>query len=151
MYTEALKNVNGKAQWVNVDNWRVNQYYNKNEDNGERPYNIIELYGDRDYTLFSILADVRNYSNNKSISSPKGIPNDVTKEVKEEYERWDGDGHSHSWFTLKELMKYKDSTTVKHSGLISQDQAYELDNYDIKPTSWCQGASDSFNDDISPI
>ncbi len=61
----------------------------------------------RNYTLFGILADVRNYSNNvKPIDLPRGLPNDVSFEVKRQSDQEGLDGHSHSWFTLRELLAY---------------------------------------------
>lgn len=72
------------------------------------------FYHDRNYTLFSILADVRNSRNPelKSISEPRGIPSDCSPEVKSIIKRWDCDGHSHSHFTAAELMAF--DWTQKH-------------------------------------
>lgn len=53
-----------------------------------------------------------------------------------------GDGHSHSWFTLAELKSFQaKQPKVKHSGLISPEQARLLDEEGISPTIWCQGSS----------
>lgn len=62
---------------------------------------------DRNYMLFSVLADVRNYSDRvKPIDLPRGLPDDVSLEVKRKSD-YDGvDGHSHSWLTLRELLDY---------------------------------------------
>lgn len=40
------------------------------------------------------------------ISEPRGLPEDVTAEVKEASDRWGVDGHSHSWVILAELLAY---------------------------------------------
>ena len=101
LYTERKRSVKGKTQWVNVDYWKKNPYYG--DDEYEREYELIPAYRHRNYFLFSILADVRNYSNNIPISKPKGLPEDVSDEVRAESERWGSDGHSHSYFTLLEL------------------------------------------------
>lgn len=58
----------------------------------------------RQYGLFGWLADVRNYSHMQPISIPRGIPRDLSPEVKAEVVSWDADGHSHSWLSLKELL-----------------------------------------------
>ena len=67
----------------------------------------MDLHGERNYDLFAVLADVRNYDNVEYIEDPRGIPNDCTEYVALEYERWDIDAHSASWFTLRELIEFK--------------------------------------------
>jgi len=61
---------------------------------------------DRDYNLFSRLANVRNPKDEhwvEPISEPRGLPEDVTKSTKlcSDYE--DTDGHSHSWIDADEI------------------------------------------------
>lgn len=86
------------------------------KDNDEwKTTEILDI--DRNYTLFGILAGVRD-GTYKTISEPKGLPKDdpsiVVDEVKFlhlDYEGiedrfWLGD-HSHSYLTAKELLKYK--------------------------------------------
>ena len=62
----------------------------------------------RNYTLFAILADVRNGGNIIPISQPKGLPKNVSKALKKVSDDWGVDGHSHSYFTLEELLEYDD-------------------------------------------
>jgi hypothetical protein len=70
----------------------------------------------RNYSVFGFLADVRNYSDCKPLSQPKGFPqdsewlNEIHKKDKDltnlRYYLEDGDYHSHSFFTLKELVDF---------------------------------------------
>ena len=56
---------------------------------------------ERDYWWFGLLADVRTvwgYS-----FQPKGIPEELSTEVKKIFDQWDCDGHSHSYLTRAEL------------------------------------------------
>lgn len=53
----------------------------------------------RHYGFFAALAGVRGFG-----PEPKGLPDDVSPYVKEEAERWDGDGHSHSWYSAEEFV-----------------------------------------------
>lgn len=70
-----------------------------------------EIDIDRSYYLFSVLADVRNYREPiKPISKPRGTPDDVGYGHKELVEKWEGDGHSHSWVSFIELKNYKEPT-----------------------------------------
>lgn len=64
---------------------------------------VPEEFNIRNYSTFSILAGVRSSFNTKPISEPKGISEDASKETKTDIEKWDGDGHSHSYLTLNKL------------------------------------------------
>lgn len=92
---ELLENEPTKFRWVSVDKW--------NYDGDGWRTNWQDLYYDeRNYQLFSILADVRgDYS---PIVEPRGIPEDASTGYKYMCDRWDGDAHSHSYYTLTELL-----------------------------------------------
>ena len=142
-YVEVKRNVNSLEKWTTADYYKKNRYYADYPDEGKQ-YEVVHIYDDRNYGLFSLLADVRNYSNNEPISQPKGLPEDCCDEIRKESDDYGCDGHSHSYFTLKELKDYANNhRTIKRSGLISQKQAYDLDNNNIKPDSWCQGTNQS--------
>lgn len=99
IHTEVLKEINGTENWVNGD------FYRKNPDRSfpfsEVEFEKVEVFGGRDYRLFAILADVRSDGNNPCISQPKGLPGDVTEEIKAEADDWGIDGHSHSFLSLE--------------------------------------------------
>lgn len=87
--------------------WRCGDYFRLDNPLAEEP-NIkrIELYSSRNYDLFAVLADVRNYDYMEYISDPKGLPWDVTEYVKRDYRAWGNDAHSCSYLTLRELIDY---------------------------------------------
>lgn len=59
---------------------------------------------ERWYTLFAIMANVRNEDQTYTpISMPKGLPNDLSFETAFCYEWEKGDAHSESWFGSKEI------------------------------------------------
>ena len=122
--------------WTNADYMRINPY----REEIEEPYLIpIPLYESRDYTLFATLANVRNYGGTPYICEPRGMPEDVTDNTYCEIKRWGEDGHSHSYFTLKELIDFANKNLpIKHSGLITTEDAKLLDENDMLPVSWCQ-------------
>lgn len=82
-------------------------------------------YVGRNYVLFSVLADVRNerktsnifdstmeYEERDSIdpiAMPRGVPENASKAWKREVKRWGRDFHSHSYFTLQELLDAKEA------------------------------------------
>lgn len=93
-------------------------------------------YDGRNYNLFAILADVRNgrgfagsYTGEgfNPIAEPKGIPNDLSPEVTESFHYWEGDGHSHSWFTLQDLLDYDwdQNTKTLKPGMYRMDTPLE--------------------------
>lgn len=56
----------------------------------------------RDYDLFEKMAGVRGDIKN-AIAAPRGIPEDASTMTKFDAERWDSDGHSHSWLSAQEI------------------------------------------------
>ncbi len=58
-----------------------------------------EIYGERNYFVFGKIAGVRS----ESYFSPKGIPDDLSMQIKDQVERYGIDGHSHSWLDIDEM------------------------------------------------
>jgi hypothetical protein len=138
LYTEKKKTINGEEKWVNADYWSINPHFG--EDEYEPELEIISLYSHRNYDLFNILAEVRG--NGPSISPPRGLPNDVSDIVKKESDRWVGDGHSHSYFTLAELKEYyRNNSYTSHNGFLNKRQIKELDEDNITPYNWVEWSS----------
>lgn len=140
MYVEYKTKVNEKEKWVSGDYFKPNPYHGEWE--GEDKLDRMELYGARNYGLFSTLAGVRDYTDAMiPVSDPKGIPEDTCQYIKNENERWGSDGHTHSWLTLSELKKYQEKNLkLKRTGLLSPQQLEDF-NKGILPESWCQGTN----------
>lgn len=138
------RKVDGK--WVTADTWTPDEY-----DAGRMcvPYKT-RLYRDRNYDLFAMLANVRNGygfagcdtgDGFKPLSEPKGLPADVSPEVKAESDHWGVDGHSHSWLTLTELKAYDwHGQKTNHRGYVDQYE-YAAFKDKGKPMAWCGGTS----------
>ena len=95
--SEVLGDVPTKFRWVSADNWQI--------EDGEWQIDWNdEYYGDRNYYMFGVLADVRNDGGVEPIDYPKGIPDDASTGYLYKCEQWDSDAHSHSYFTLDELL-----------------------------------------------
>ena len=102
MQVEYRTKVGGTMQWCDGNLYEVNKFHIKYPD--EPKYIRVHLNNERrNYTLFGLLAGVRNYDI-KPIASPRGFPNDASKPIAEEYDSWGLDAHSASWLTLAELM-----------------------------------------------
>lgn len=101
---------------------------------------------DRNYNFFGMIAGVR-YDDNK-IYDAKGFPEDSSTDVESLKERWDGDGHSHSYLTLKELKNIDQNKMMKISGMMDKTQLekckadFAKGNYDSEHLyPYCQGTN----------
>lgn len=141
-HVEIQQHVNGEEKWCCADYFKLNRYFD-GIDESEKEYETVEICGNRNYSLFAVLADVRNYGDTASISKPKGIPDDSCEQIKKDFEYWDCDAHSASYFTLKELMEWqKTAPPLKYSGYISPEASNKLDK-GILPECWCQFTNQS--------
>lgn len=114
--------------------WECGDYFRLKNDR----YWVVEFLGDRNYDLFAVLANVRNYGNTEYIDDPRGLPDDASELVREFYENWEDDAHSCSFLTLRELIDFNsEGHPLKRSGMISPEAQKQLD-LGIIPDSWCQ-------------
>ncbi len=107
------------------------------------------LYVGRNYNLFSILANVRNGYGFAGIDTgdafnyidePRGIPMDASPEYRYECKHWGVDGHSHSYFTVQELLDFDWDQTTKNRGVVNADEYIKFRELG-KPESYCGGVS----------
>lgn len=87
-----------------------------------------EIYDNRCYDLFSILANVRNgygFAGCKTgdgfvpMTSGRGIPPDVSDEGESYLNEYGADGHSHTYMTLKEIYDYDWDQVTWKEGVVS--------------------------------
>lgn len=71
-------------------------------------------FDERNYNRFAILAGVRN-AYDYDFGEPKGLPDDVSLVIKMLDDQF-GEGHSHSWITLHELLDFNWEEKLVHSG-----------------------------------
>lgn len=146
MYAEKLQ----KGKWVKVGDVFDNPYYEpEGADYSWNTPKTCHPYIGRNYNLFAILADVRNgygFAGCKTgepmepIDEPRGLPYDVSKEVKVESDGWGIDGHSHSYFTLGEILAYSWTNKKTHYGWVTMED-YKTFLEEGKPACWCGGVS----------
>lgn len=114
--------------------------YSDGEENEHNKIYTMEPYGDRNYELFAILADVRNRYGIKPIDEPRGLPEDVSRYIKKRSDKWGVDAHSHSWMNLADLDSYNWDATYTDSGFVDV-RGYKSFKEKGSPNQWCQGAS----------
>lgn len=92
-----------EPRWISADTWEAEDY-----GDGDMHWSNYPscLYRGSNYHLFSILADVRSYGQSNAIEEPRGVPDDASDAYLYIVEQWKGDGHSHSYFTLTELLEH---------------------------------------------
>ena len=97
----------------------------------------FEADGERIYALFGALAGARGAI--APLYEPRGLPNDVSPEVLEEYRLFEGDAHTASWLNTEEirrclyltitvLSKEEDEENVK-TWLQAYEKIYEYMKY----------------------
>lgn len=129
-----------KDKWVSADKWEIDK-------DCEPPRERVkdELYGDRNYNLFAILANVRNgagFAGIKTgegfvpIAMPRGLPDDVCDRIQKECDEWGSDGHSHSYLTVAEIMDYDWTQETKLEGDIS---GFDYEEYDRQYKPYGEG------------
>ncbi len=118
---------------------------------------ILEKYGDderiywehpfdrkhtsRNYYFFAVLADIRNYDDFIiPISDPKGLPDNVSPEIKKQSDHDGVDGHSHSWLTLEELESHDWNQSRRNSGTVTSSGFLEYYTKG-KPSGYHGGSS----------
>ncbi len=88
-------------RWITADSWELEEmaddtfYWSIVRDK--------RFYSGRNYYLFNILAGVRG-NGLSMISAPRGVPDNISDAYREQLKQWEGDAHSKSYFTLKELL-----------------------------------------------
>ena len=87
------------GQWVTADTWALCKW-------NKTALSHDEIGGSRNYALFYCLAGIRRNGDGHPFSfAPRGMPITASAEVLNQYEEWDGVGHSHSFLYLHELEK----------------------------------------------
>ena len=159
IYTEIKKNniweaIKVKNSWktylkerleksTSDDNEKDIAYFSERFD--EEPDEVYEgIYDGRNYDLFGILADVRNGRGFAGcntgdgfipISEPKGLPDDLSETIRNEADEWGCDGHSRTYFSLKELLDYDWNQFTTKRGWVGENE-FKLFLEKGRPDGW---------------
>lgn len=97
-------------------------------------------YEGRNYSLFGILAGVRRKDLPQIVPELRGLPKDLSPEVKKEADDWYGDAHSSHWLTLRELVEFDWSRVCETETLVPEIVYKEWDKKGWPEVS-CGGVS----------
>lgn len=147
----------GGWRWLQLDADELsipNPYYDPDSDQAywrDQPKHTSEPFGGRNYDLFALLADVRNgygFAGVKRgdpiepLDQPRGVPDDASHAWLAEVESWDVDMHSHTYFTLAELLEFQAAgrfgIPMRRTGVIDSItyEKIKASGFTLKPESW---------------
>lgn len=149
-------------RWVKVGKVFTNTWYRPEKkvekwEKWNKP-KTDQPYDNRNYDLYGILANVRNGRGFAGcdmgdgfipIDMPRGLPSDVSDKVKKISDGWGCDGHSHSYFTLEELLKYNWTQIVKQRGVVSEEEYRKWKEKGGEPESYCGGVGGGYTKMVS--
>lgn len=106
----------GTSVWVPAEELTKNRYKDPDDFDMTNPYEKAQYesmpdfavayedhwYRGRDYRLFTHLAGVRG-DEDEAFWPERGLPEDVSDEIRADADSWGPDGHTPSWQTLEEL------------------------------------------------
>lgn len=105
---------------------------------------LLIPYWDRNYSLFGILAGVRD-DTAPMIAEPKGFPDDASRLIRSEFKEWGVDAHTPSWLTAAEIMAFDWTAPMRHTGLIDWKEWNNFNDWRRQrgehPSSWCSWTS----------
>lgn len=106
----------------------------------------------RSYGMYGFLAGVRNYSAVPPISEPRGTPDDAAPEIRESWESWDMDGHSHSWLSVAELSSFNyDQEMEDRRVMRNNDGGCTCDPGDGEKMTYREFLGDAFFEDLKKL
>ncbi len=126
----------------------VSDYYDADNDyfKGESFSNAVAPIDSRSYTVFAVLADVRNGhgfagcdTGNavEPIAHPKGLPDDCCDAIRKDSDEWDCDGHSHSFLTVAEMEAYNADVLKTVRGIVHVSEYLKCRESGEEPHAWC--------------
>ena len=165
------RNTDEGWRWVKLDAEELhipNPYHDPDSESEywrKQPKYTDEPFGERNYDLFALLADVRNgfgfagvprHQPIVPLSEPRGVPDDASHAWLETVEQWDSDMHSHTYFTLQELLDFQAEGRfgqgMRRTGAITAEQYEKIkaSGFTLKPDGWSGSVSGNGIVTISP-
>jgi hypothetical protein len=107
MYHSGIYETNRTGFWLSMDKWTKSSWailYPKENNPIWEVERSDMVFKERNYDLFEILANQRNSENMPYISEPRGLPEDVTPEIRLQIRN--SECHTTTWYTAEELLAF---------------------------------------------
>jgi hypothetical protein len=107
MYHSGIYKTNRTGFWLSMDKWTKSSWailYPKENNPIWEVERSDMVFKERNYDLFEILANQRNSENMPYISEPRGLPEDVTPEIRLQIRN--SECHTTTWYTAEELLAF---------------------------------------------
>jgi hypothetical protein len=118
-----------KTEWVDANLYVKNMYYDPTDPESiETEYVRSSHLTTRNYQLFAVLANVRNYNDLPYIAADRGMPPDASQALIDAYNKDIADAHSLSYITLRELRdwyKKQEANELKNQ-LLDKPQLHKM-------------------------
>lgn len=96
---------------------------------------LPDYFTGRNYTLFAILADVRNDGLIKPIDTPRGTPSDISVEASRKL----SEEHSQTWLSLQDLLDYDIFEPIYYEGIVDEAEYRKMKASNTGPSTWAGG------------
>jgi len=91
----------------------------------------------RNYRIFSVMADVRNSFYIRPISKPRGLPKDITRKTFLTHFRFGLDAHSESYLSYQEMKSIiTRSCDPCYKAILAYMGVFEKDGYETRIVFW---------------
>lgn len=107
----------------------VDKRHYDDEDSWWKPAGNLFPFVGRSYDSFGCLFGVRNYAGFEPVADGRGVPSNLSREVKEDYQSWGSDAHSASYLTFSEIKDIDWQETATR-----EDERYSILDENKEPT-----------------
>ncbi len=119
------------GKWISTDKWTKSVWAALHPESDKAPRWEVQrkdmVFTDRNYDLFAILANQWNLVNMPYILEPRGLPEDVSKEIRLQIKY--SELHSTTWFTAKELLEFNWKQVFEYDVTMDGQKGIETVNF----------------------
>lgn len=129
VYRDTKDGSPARTEWLDGNLYVKNSFYDSTDpENTEPEYCISRHLQERDYQLFAVLGNVRNYNDLPCITADRGMPYDASQALLDAYSKDEADAHSLSYITLRELRDWYNAEKDNElkNQLLEKPQLYKL-------------------------
>jgi hypothetical protein len=120
---------------TDIHGWIECYTTNTNSDSWIPIADLFPFFRGRNYDAFACLFGVRNYAGFRPIAEDRGLPNDISKKVREKFPVEDG-YHSYTWITYLYRGQYTTTALYTNATLTTYPERKNLLHAHIQANHW---------------